>query len=74
MDDVHLTSYKVLHNLNRTDATKADGRRGGNAEDGSGDGAAAHGGGGDDDGAGAGRSSSGRRAAAADTLETNLGE
>ena len=70
VDDVHLTSYKVLHNLNRTDA--GGGKKGRDAD--------GEGGGMDDDdsdaedGAGGRTRRQKRGGGTADTLESNLGE
>ena len=69
VDDVHLTSYKVLHNLNRTDAGGGKKGRDADAEDGMD---------GDDsdveDGAGGRSRRQKRGGGTADTLESNLGE
>ena len=70
VDDVHLTSYKVLHNLNRTDAS--GGMKGRDADDEDG-----HGGMDDEDSdaEAGGRSRRQKRGGGtADTLESNLGE
>ena len=70
VDDVHLTSYKVLHNLNRTDA--GGGKKGRDADDEDG-----HGGMDDEDSdaEAGGRSRRQKRGGGtADTLESNLGE
>ena len=70
VDDVHLTSYKVLHNLNRTDAS--GGKKGRDADDEDG-----HGGMDDEDSdaEAGGRSRRQKRGGGtADTLESNLGE
>ncbi len=70
VDDVHLTSYKVLHNLNRTDAgggkkgRDADGEDGGMDDDDSDA----------EDGAGGRTRRQKRGGGTADTLESNLGE
>ena len=70
VDDVHLTSYKVLHNLNRTDAGGGKKGRDADGEDGGMDG--------DDsdaeDGAGGRTRRQKRGGGTADTLESNLGE
>ena len=70
VDDVHLTSYKVLHNLNRTDAS--GGKKGRDADDEDG-----HGGMDDEDSdaESGGRSRRQKRGGGtADTLESNFGE
>lgn len=70
VDDVHLTSYKVLHNLNRTDA--GGGKKGRDADDEDG-----HGGMDEEDSdvEAGGRSRRQKRGGGtADTLESNLGE
>ena len=72
VDDVHLTSYKVLHNLNRTDAGGGKKGRDADGEDG-------HGGiDGEDsdaeDGAGGRSRRQKRGGGTADTLESNLGK
>lgn len=70
VDDVHLTSYKVLHNLNRTDAGGGKKGRDADGEDGGMDA--------DDsdaeDGAGGRTRRQKRGGGTADTLESNLGE
>lgn len=72
VDDVHLTSYKVLHNLNRTDAGGGKKGRDADGEDGRG--------GVDDedsdaeDGAGGRSRRQKRGGGTADTLESNLGK
>ena len=72
VDDVHLTSYKVLHNLNRTDAGGGKKGRDTDGEDG-------HGGIDDEDsdaedGAGGRSRRQKRGGGTADTLESNLGK